>query len=176
MKGNPRKQLWMSFGIVFGVVVVASVALYFLLSDLDAQAARIVSDKALVAQRVAVVSALASLKSDAVQAAQYADAMNKLLPSHDELIGFPQWIASAGQEHNVSVSIVFRGNNTVATNALPGSDGFSLGASGAATDIVAFLSDLETRSAGFLLSIDSFDLTSNGSSYQLSAQGRVFSK
>ena len=176
MKVNFKKQLWISFGIIFGAIAVASIALYFLSSDLDAQAAKIISDKTLVAQRAAIVGVLASLKSNAVQATQYADAMNKLLPSHDELIGFPQWIASVSQAHNVSVSVVFRGDNTTATNSTPGSDGFSLSATGAAADIVAFLNDLEARSPGFLLAIDSFDLTNNASSYQLSVQGRVFSR
>jgi len=176
MKGNFKKQLWISFSIIFGAVAVASVALYFLSSDLDAQAAKIISDKTLVAQQTALVGILANLKSDAVQATQYAAAMNKLLPSHDELISFPQWIAAVGQAHAVSAVVTFQGNNAAATEALPGSDGFSLSATGAATDIVAFLNDLEMRSPGFLLAIDSFDLTNNGSSYQLSVQGRVFSK
>lgn len=176
MKRNFGKHLLLSSGVVLAAIAIASAALYYLSNDLDAQATKIISDKTLVAQQSAVVSVLASLKSDAVQAAQYAAAMAKLLPSHDELIGFPQWVNALGEKHEVSVSVVFQGNNTAVTASSPGSDGFSLNATGAAGNLVDFLSDLETQAPGFLLAIDSVDLTSGGSGYQLSLRGRVFSR
>lgn len=176
MKGNFTKHLWISLGIIFAAAIAASVALYFLSSDLDAQATKIISDKTLVVQQAAVVGILANLTSDAAQAAQYTNAINQLLPPYDQLIGFPQWVVNIGQAHHVTASVAFQGSNTPAAGSVPGSDNFSLTATGAPSDIVSFLQDIESQSPGFLLAIDSFDLTNNGTSDQLSAHGRVFSQ
>ncbi len=176
MKSGFKKQLWISFGIIGGAIVAASVAVYFLSGDIDAQATQIITAKTAIAQQAATVGTLASLKSDAVRAASYAAVMGQLLLDRDELIAFPQWVATAGVAHNVQVSVVFQGGNTTTTASLPASDGFSLSATGAAVDLAAFLDDIETQKPGFLIAIDSIDLTNNGASYQLSAQGKVFSQ
>lgn len=176
LKGSFKKQLWMSFGIIFGTVVIVSIGLYFLSSNLDAQASKIIADKALIARQVALLGSLAELKEDAPQAAAYTTAANTLLPSRDELINFPQWLTTLGQSHNVSVSFSFQGGTVPATDAAPGSDGFSLTVNGAIADLSAFLDDLEVH-APFLVTIDSFDLVNNGAAgYRLSAQGKVFSQ
>ena len=176
MKSNFKQSLWVSFGVIFGTILVASAALYFLSTDLAAQAEKIITDKALIAEQTGALDILASLKSDAMQAAPYAAAMGKLLPPHDELIGFPQWLTALGQAHNVSVSAAFQGNNVPVTDSAPGNDSFSMNASGASADLITFLRDLETRVPGFLLAIDTFDLGNTGPSYQLSAPGRLFSR
>ncbi len=175
MKNDFGKRWWTSMGIVLGAIVIASVALYFLSNDLTAQADKIVNDQAMLAAQTATVNALAHLKADAPQAAVYAAAMGKLLPTHDNLLGFPQWLVALGQSHHVAVSSAFQGQSAIATAATPGIDGFSMTATGASTDLVAFLRDLEGSSV-FLLSIDSVNLTNNGSAYQLNAQGKLFSR
>lgn len=175
-KGTFKTRLWISFGIVIVALAGASAAFYFLSGDLHAQATQIIADKTSVAQQAAVVGTLANLKSDSVKAAGYASAINQLLPSHDELIGFPQWVAAAGEAHNVQASVVFQGENATSTGSSPGSDGFSLSAAGTEADLVAFLDDIEIQAPGFLIAIDSFDLINSGPSYQLTAQGRVFSQ
>ncbi len=177
MKDIFKRQLWLGFGIIWGGVAVAAVALYFLSGSLSAHATKIVTDKALLARQTAVIGALASLKRDAAKSVTYKIAFNKLLPTHDELIGFSQWLNTIGRAHSVSPTISFRGGNIAATDAAPGSDGFFLNVTGGAADLVAFLDDLELRAPGFLLAIDSFNLANRGSDgYQLSVQGRLFSR
>lgn len=171
-----KQPLWISFGIVFGAATVAGVAIYFLSGDITAQADKIISDKTLVTRQAAVVGILASLKSDAPKAAQYSAAMKKLLPTHDELIGFSPWLNALGQTHNVSVAFSFRGDNAGATASSLGTDGFSLSVTGSSKDILSFLQDIETRAQSFLLSIDSFEFGQSDSGYRLNAQGRLFSR
>lgn len=176
MKRSFKQQLWISFGIIFGVVVLVSIGVYFLSGDLTAQADRIVADKTLIARQTAVLGILAKLKSDAPVAKQYTAAMQKLLPIHDDLIGFSGWLTATAKGKNVSAAFSFRGDNTPATPATPGTDGFTMNLEGSATDLAAFLDYLETNSPAYLLAIDSFDLGSTGSGYRATLQGRLFSR
>jgi hypothetical protein len=171
-----KKEWWMSGSIIVGTLVIAAAILYILSGDLSGQAGQIVADRAFIAGQNAALSDFAALKSNAANAVPYTNAMQKLLPTHDQLIGFPGWLASQGDVHNVSVSSAFQGTNTPATASAPGSDSFSLSATGAESDLAAFLGDLETKAQGYLLTIDSFELISEGGNYRLSAQGRVFSQ
>lgn len=171
-----KKQLWISVGIIVGVVIVASAALYFLSGDVTAQADKIVSDRAHVALANSAVSVLASLKSDAALAAPYKVQMDEILPTHNELVGFPQALNALGQADNVSVSFAFQGGGTATTPSTPGSDSFSLNVTGTPSNLAAFLKDLESQKSGFIVAIDSFDFSNNGTTYRLTSQGRVFSR
>lgn len=176
MKGEFTREIWWSVGIIAGVVVVAAIALFFLANDVAAQASQIVSDKTAAARETETVSMLAYLKSDAVQAAPYTAAMEELLPTHDALIAFPQWIAGIGQAHAVSAAVAFQGSGEPATADAPGSDNFTLTATGALPDLVSSLNDAEVNTPGFLIAFDSFELVNNGTQYALTAQGKVFSR
>lgn len=176
MRNNFQKKLWINFGVIFGAVAIAATAIYFLSNDLTAQADKIVSDKTLIAKQTAAVGAFAGLKSDAPVAAQYEAAMKKLLPVHDDLINFSQWLTSVGSSHHVSVSFAFQGGLTAATADVPGSDAFSMSATGSSADLLAFLTDIEIQNQSFLISISSVNLTSNGADYRLSTVGTVFSR
>lgn len=171
-----KKEWWISGGILLGSILITAAALYFLLSDLAGQAQTIMADRGTIAEQNAVLSNFAVLKSDAVKAAPYMSAMQELLPTHDALIGFPSWMNGVAAAHNVSVTIAFQGSDIAATASMPGSDGFSMSAMGAESDLVAFINDLENQAQGYLISIDSFELVNQGGSYRLSAQGRVFSQ
>lgn len=176
MKIGFNQQLLINFGIVLGATAAATTGLYFLSADITVQANKIIFDRALVERQAAVVGILAGLKSDAPKAAQYVDAMKKLLPTHDELIGFSPLLDTLGRTHSVSVTFSFRGDNTAATESLVGSDGLNLSVTGASGDIMAFFDDMETKIPGFLLSIETFDLVKADAGYRLTMQGRLFSR
>ncbi|MGC9599061.1 MAG: hypothetical protein ABSE18_01615 [Minisyncoccia bacterium] len=171
-----KRQLQISIGIIAAAIAAASVAIYFFSNSIAAQADKIVSDRTRIAEENAAVGILASLKSEAAQAAPYAPVLESILPTHDKLVGLPQALNALGQSHNVSVSFAFQGVSAEATVSAPGSDDFSLIATGAPGDLVAFLNDLEAEASGFIIAIDSFDFASSGASYLLTAHGRAFSK
>jgi hypothetical protein len=176
MKTSFAKQLWLSSGIILVSVIAAFIGIYLLSGSTSAQADKIISDRTLIAQQAAVLGSLAKLESDAPHAADYMAAMDMLLPVHDDLISFPQWVTMLAGKYSVTVSFSFTGNNVVATPTAAGSDGFSLNADGTALNLVAFLNDLESHAPGFLLSLDSFSLTSDGPNYAFTSQGRLFSR
>lgn len=171
-----KKQWWINFGIIFGIIIAAGAGLYYLSVNLAAQSAKIVSDRNLVAAQTAAVGNLARLKDESTRSAPYLAAMEKLLPTHDQLFGFSQWMSTLASAHGVSASVAFSGTKVQATDASLGSDNFSLTASGSLTNLISFLADMETKSPGFLLKIDSFNVASDQSGYTLSAQGKVFSR
>ncbi len=173
---NLKRQLQISIGIIAAAIAVASIAIYFFSNDIAAQTDKIVSDRTRIAEENTAVGILASLKSEAAQAAPYTPVLKSILPTYDKLVGLPQALNTLGQAHNVSVSFAFKGGGTAATTSTPGSDDFSLVATGAPSDLVAFLNDLEAEASGFIIAIDSFDFTSSGTAYLLTAQGRAFSR
>ncbi len=173
---NLKREWWLSGGIIVGTLAASVVTLAFLSGDLSGQAAAIISDRGFIAGQNAALGNFAALKSDAAKAAPYMDAMRGLLPTHDALIGFPEWLNTVGGSHKVSVSVTFTGNDVAASGDTPGSQSFSLSATGAGSDVTSFLDDIETKAQGYLLSIDSFDLVNEGTDYRLTAQGNVFSQ
>lgn len=176
MKSDFKKQLWWSASVVVVAIVAATVALYMYSGDLSNQEQQIMRANQLAAEQNASVGILATLEGEAPRAAPYLAAFKTLLPTHDELIGFSNWLQNIGAAHHVTTSFSFTGSNVAATNGAPGIDGISLSADGSASDIAAFLQDLEFQAPGFLLSIDTFTLTNQGQNYHLSAQGKLFSQ
>lgn len=176
VKHGFARQLWISFGIIGMAVAAAATGVYFLSKDLAAQADQIIRDKTLIARETAVLGILAKLKSDAPVAAQYAAAMSKLLPVHDDLIGFPAWLAAAAKANNVSAAFSFRGDAAPATPVSPGADGFTMSVSGPAVNVLAFLDYLEARVPAYLLAVDSFDFGAADSGYRVTLQGKLFSR
>ena len=65
------KKLWISFGIIVVSIAIAGGALYFFSGDLSANADAIVAARAALNQQTTAVENLASLKQQAVTAAQY---------------------------------------------------------------------------------------------------------
>ncbi len=171
------KREWI-VGLCVIVIAIAGVSFgaYSFSSDLAAQSDKIISDKSFIDQQNSIVSQLAVLKNDASTTMPYLAAMQKLLPSHDSLIGFPDWVTGVGLSHSVAATAAFTGVNAPTTANVPASDGFTITASGSAANLVAFLKDAETESSGFLIAVDTFDLVSNANGYTLTAHGRVFSR
>lgn len=169
-----KKRLWVSFGIIFGTIIVASAAVYYYAGEVHDEAGKIVVDRTLIAQQEAALSNLAALKQDAPKAAQYEAAINQLVPDQYTLITFSKWLTTIAQKYNVTAGSSFGGNPSNPGAGTPGVESFSLQAQGNQNDMVKFLQDIETESAGFLLSIDGFDFTTDGANSRITANGRLF--
>jgi hypothetical protein len=174
-----NRQLWMSFGIILGSIVIASGVLYYLAGGISGMAGKIVADRKLISQQTGAITTLAELKQDAAAAGPYEAAMDELLPTQDGLIGFPGWVQKIGNSDQVAVTTTFNPNsvsqNNVPGGATPSSIGFSLQAQGSAGALAAFLKDIQSQ-PGFFVQIVSFDLVGGGSNDMLSAQGNVYTR
>jgi hypothetical protein len=169
-----ERQLWISSSIIVGSFVVISIALYFLAGDISATANKISTDRGLIDKETGTLAALADLKQQVSQAAVYQAAMNGLLPTQDGLIGFGNWLSNAAAANGVSVNFSF-GNNTVSPSATSfGAVNFSFTATGSASALDAFLTDIEEKDPGFFVTVNSFDMVNTNGSYQLTGQGTTF--
>jgi hypothetical protein len=176
MPNRFRRELLIS-SLIIGVAVVAfGLAFYFLVQDLDSQAQKIVSDRALLAQRTALLLSLADLKKDAGSAAVYRQAIDKILVSQDQLIDFPQWISGLARIRQISLSFSFQGDQVPPQNGSLGYINFSLDASGSLENLGAFLEDVEFKAQRFLVVLDTADLSGGESGYRLLSHGRIFFK
>ena len=155
-------------------MLITLIALFILAGNIDGTVGRIMKDKALINQQTGALAVVAALKEQAAQAATYQTEMDQLLPTQDGLIGFSEWLNNAAAVNEVTTNMSFQGNAAPASDVAPGTAQFSFTATGAPTNLAAFLNDVETQASGFLVQITSFDMTSANGTYQVTGQGNVF--
>lgn len=170
------RGLWISFGVIVVSIIFAIGAIYYLANDLSAQADAIVRARAQVQNETTAVGNLANLKAQAPQAQQYQAAINDLIPGQYGLVAFGQWFQDTGKQYGVTATAAFQGAVTPAQGSTPGTVVFSFDASGPPSNVETFLDAVSRRATGFLLSIDSFDVSMNGTDYQVVGKGTLFSQ
>lgn len=174
MAMNFRHQLWVNSFIIAGSVVAAFVIFSFLAGDIAAKTDKISADRGLIDKQTGMLAVFSGLKEQAPQAAAYQAAMDTLLPTQDELIGFGNWLSQAATANHVSVNFSFGNTIIPASDAAFGRADFSFTATGDGSALVAFLSDAETTDQGFFVTVNSFDMVGANGSYQLNGKGTAF--
>ncbi len=169
-----KKELFLDFSIILGSVLLAAVAIFFLNKDVASQAEKVSSARLSVAKQTAALGILATLKKDAPVAANYRQAMRRILITEDQLLNFPRVLESLARGRNLSLSFSPQGNPSGAGENTPGQLPFSLRLGGGLDNIIGFISDAELQSQNFLVSLDSFNLKGNGSYYDFTGGARVF--
>jgi hypothetical protein len=169
-----KRQLIISFAIIFISVAAATVALYFLSGAIVLQANKIQTDRALINNDTNVLGVVSGLKEQMPQANNYQAAIDQILPTQDGLIGFSDWFSMFAKNYGVTTNVTLTGSPTSPASSTPGISDFSLQANGSFSNLVAFIDGLETKSQGFLVQISSFAIASDGADDKLTAQGTVF--
>jgi len=173
-KEHFTRQLWISFGIILGSIVIAAGILAFLSGNISTQADAIVSDRATVQTKTDALANLAQLKAEAPQAVQYQSAIDQLLPDQYGLVTFTQWIAQLGARYNVATNALFQGSVVPSAGSTPGNTQFSFSAQGSPQNIAAFLDGMNSKSIGFLVTLTSFNVAGSGSNENITGQGTLF--
>jgi hypothetical protein len=168
------KQLWISSGIVAASIALAAGAVSYLANDLSAQADTIMNDRATVQGQTDSVADLASLEGAMPQATQYQLAMDRLLPDQYGLVTFEQWLAQSGKNYGVTANAVFQNSVVSPQGTTPGTAGFSFDAEGSPASVISFLDEVSSKSSGFLLTLNSFDFTNDGTNAKVTGQGTIF--
>lgn len=174
MQAYFKKELIISLSIIFGSILLLGTAILFLSYDVAAQAEKVVSGRNSLLERANSLGVLAELKSGAIKAAVYRQAMNKILVTKDQLLDFRGWLDGLARGRNLTLSFSFRGETVPPSGDLPASIGFSLGVKGGLEDVLGFLKDIEFASPRFLLSLDDFSGKRDGLNYDFIGDGKVF--
>lgn len=172
-----RREVWigtglivMSLGIFFAVSVVAS-------SRIEELSAKIESSRLALAKRAELLGNLAAIKTSAPEAAAYAQKIDSLLPSQEQLLNFPQTLGAQAAARKVSFNFSFQGAPNAPAGSSPGSAPFSIDITGSLDSLLLFLNDSELKTTKYLYALDSFDLTrSDAGDYRISARGKAFFK
>ncbi|MBI2033883.1 MAG: hypothetical protein HYT13_02170 [Candidatus Liptonbacteria bacterium] len=172
-----RRSLITSLIVIFIGFVGSAVAFYVLGIQLSSLSAKVAREKGLIAQRTGVVDILAELKKVAPEAEPYSRAMDSLLPTQDQLLGFSIYLDALAKNYGVSLGFNFQGETNAAQKDSPGSLGFALSLTGGLSNNLEFLKALEAKSARFLFVVQNFSLNrKSGGDYNMSVQGLVFFK
>jgi hypothetical protein len=174
MKDSFKKYAWISFGIIFSTIIISAIALYFLAGDITARASAIAGNRLKIVNQYDDLASYAEIKRDAPEAAQYKTAMDELLPTQEELIQFPQWLETTAGTYNVTTDFSFGAVAPAAASTTPGTAAFSLTVQGKNDDIISFLTYLESRASGFLLSFDSFDFSESDAGVKATVDGQIY--
>jgi Tfp pilus assembly protein PilO len=170
------RQLWISGGVIVVSIALSAGILWYLSNSVSAEANAIAVDRSALANKNTNLANLAELEAAAPQAARYEDAIDQLLPDQEDLVTFTQWLAQVGEKYNVTTDAVFQGSVTPPVGTAPGTVQFSFSAAGSMDDLAAFLNAINEQSSGFLVTINSFTVTSGGSSETMTGEGTVFFK
>lgn len=174
MNSNFKKRLWIGVGVIFGSMVIAFGAFYFLSDGLHVQADSVVAEKVAAQRAAAAIANFAALKTDAPQAAKYEAVMQKLLPDRSGLITFNTWVNQIAKRYGVAATVAYQGDPTLPVGAVPGSAAFTMTVQGPENSIVPFVNYITARAAGFPLSFGSFDFTDDRTQENLIAQGTLY--
>lgn len=175
MKTNFKKQLWISGIIIGGTILIASFGFYYFSGSLSAAVARVVRNRAAEQAQASSLGKLAELQQDAPAAANYETAINDLIPSEYALINFNEWLGTLGNTFSVTASAELQGTPATPAAGSIGQAPFNLTADGTFANIVAFVQSLESKAPAYLLSLSSFEITSDsGGNAHLTAQGVLF--
>ena len=173
-KDRFTKQLWISAGVIVAGIVLAAGVLGFLSGDISAQASAIANDRAVIQENANAVATLVQLDADAPQAARYQAAIDQLLPNQYGLVTFTQWFSQLGEKYGVTTDAAFQGSVVPPAGTVAGTAQFSFGAEGSPDNLTAFLDGMNAKSSGFLVSLTSFDVASDGMNEKMTGQGVVF--
>lgn len=174
MHENFRRYFWTNISVILGSLLVFGAIFYFLSQSLGGKVAEILADRTAIAQRSTDLESLSKLKTDTAAAAEIQKKIDSLLPSQDNLIGFPQFVNNLARVHSLSSTFNFEGAPNPGTLKAPGYVSFSLIIEGEPRNIRSFIDELENRTTRFAVNLLSFSMTPRAEIYHAEMDGQVF--
>jgi hypothetical protein len=173
---NLSRRLWISLGVIGASIAIAVFAIVYFAGDITLKGNAVVAARANVDDQIQDVANLANLEQDAKKAQGYEAAIEALLPDQYGLVNFGPWFTSTGEQYGVTANATLQGTATPSQGPVPGNIAFTFTAQGAPSSIEAFLDAVSEKAPGFVVAITTFDVTGDGSGYQVSGDGTVFSR
>ncbi|MCL5733218.1 MAG: hypothetical protein M1334_00945 [Patescibacteria group bacterium] len=170
------QPLVVSSAIIIAAIIGFALIFNWQISDLNSQAAQIVSQRTDLQNKIALLSALGDLKTQSAQAIQDQQKMDALLPTSDQLLDFPNWLDGLSRLNNVNMNFSFQGGQTSPTESAPGYIDFNLSLNGNLSDIINFMKATELSLPKYMINFTEINLSQSGSGVQVSLGGQLFFK
>lgn len=169
---NFKKKLFLAIIIPLAIIFIAILVILFLSKDIDKK----IQERNLIRTQVSywreAIDSIAVLQGDYKKAEPYFTAVQKIISSQDELIGFSSEIASVGARHNVGATASLGKENVDDKSGLRKTPALIV-ASGKSADIIGFMKDVEA--SRFFIQINSLDISRSEENFRVSLTGSVFS-
>ncbi len=177
MEQNFRKKVLVNTGIILSAFAIAAVLFSVLGGRLDAASAKIAADRNEAASRTYALENLSMLKTQEPEAAKYKEKLDTLLPNQDGLFSFITYLQGIAKLHQVDISFSYSGPAVAPVVGRPGYIPFTATLAGSSENIIAFIDDMESKSARFMVNFDTAELSGDrGSTYNATVKGKVFFK
>ncbi|PIR88770.1 MAG: hypothetical protein COU09_00550 [Candidatus Harrisonbacteria bacterium CG10_big_fil_rev_8_21_14_0_10_44_23] len=156
MKGlSLKNKVLQSSLITVGILLVLTVIVFILGSDLSKRGDRIVAHREETALRGQMLSLLSSLKQNSLRAQQVIPSLEAGLPEQDDLVSFPRELEGVAKKRGLDFGFTF-GNESVASENDVAFIRFGMTLGGSMDNLVAFLKELED--SPYYIALHSLDI------------------
>ncbi len=167
-----KKRLIIIIGVPLGIILILIVSLFFLGSDISSRANQIKQLRENLTLRLQSTESLVSLRQDFKQAQEYSPALNNLLPTRDELVGFIHDLTMIAKQNELDFSSSL-GQESPQTDKGLGQISFTITSQGKFDNFVNFLKTLEN--SRYFIKLNTLDVTRQDDNFKALMTGQVFS-
>lgn len=168
-----KNWLFKNSAISGASILILTILVFLLGSDLANRAEKIKSQRLDLAIRLQSLSSLAALRTDSQKAEKLLINLQETLPSRDQLIGFSKALELIAKNNKLGFGFSFE-SEQAGTESSPGINYFNLTGSGSYGNFINFFKSIEQ--SRFFVGFDSVDLITKGKDFELVAKGKVFSQ
>lgn len=165
----------LNLSIIFGFLIFVGWVMTFLSGEISSKAEQISNHRMEINSRITAVSRLAELREAAKEAQPAIAELSTLLPTEEELVGFPRYLQNVANREGVNLSFSFQdsGSDEIDEGEIGASE-FSMDALGSYNDIISFMEAVEK--GDFIVSLSSVNITGtkNVSEFRANIRGVVY--
>lgn len=152
-----KRRLFIQVGIALALIVLFTIFIVLLNSDINKRELSIEVSKEKLALRNQTIRLLSSSNDDLKKAQPLLANLKSILPNHDQLFTFKDEIAQTAKGYGVSIGIDFpKGGEQPGSETQPGSVKFEMTLSGSYENLVSFLKAFEMHR--YFMQIDGIEI------------------
>lgn len=171
MHRNFRLRFLLFSGLTLGIVVLIWSGIFFLQGAIKNNADYIKFTRAKLNAQVNQLNDLVRLRGEAKTAESDLPKLRGALPNRDNLLLLPRRLENLAKKYNLAISFDF-GVETRGSGSEPGHINFDLNLQGGASNIAAFMEELEN--GDYFAKLETFDIIRQGDSYSAHLKGEAF--
>lgn len=160
-------------GLYLFIILMLLAFNFWLGYDVGRNAMAVQETKKQIYSSAHAAGSLASLKADFEKAKNDRLFLESIVPQPEKIINFPRELTVLAKQNNVELAFGF-GTEFESAETTPGFVNFNMVLGGVLVNWLKFLEILEK--SRYLMSLDSFNIVSDGRDYRVSINGKVFTQ